>query len=76
MFTKVVILCAALAAAQATLIAPAALGAPVLAAGPLGLGLGKGLIAGVPSVATVSAQRTAINHVAPAAPLAVAAAAP
>ncbi|GIY24153.1 hypothetical protein CEXT_262071 [Caerostris extrusa] len=35
----------------------------VSAAGPLGLG--KGLIA-VPAVATVSSQRTAINHVAPA----------
>ncbi|GIY97764.1 hypothetical protein CEXT_434791 [Caerostris extrusa] len=41
------------------------LGAPVLAAGPLGLG--KGLIGAVPAVATVSSQRTAINHVAPAA---------
>ncbi|GFS51525.1 hypothetical protein TNIN_41011, partial [Trichonephila inaurata madagascariensis] len=74
MFAKVVIFCAALAAAHASLIAPSVLGAPVLAAGPLGLGLGKGLIAGVPSIATVSSQRTAINHVAPAAPLAVAAA--
>ncbi|GFQ74419.1 hypothetical protein TNCT_94651 [Trichonephila clavata] len=43
-----------------------------LAAGPLGLGLGKGLIPGVPSIATVSSQRAAINHVAPAAPIAAA----
>ncbi|GIX97332.1 hypothetical protein CEXT_500421 [Caerostris extrusa] len=42
---------------------------PLLAAGPYGLGLGKGLIA-APAVATVSSQRTAINHVAPAARIA------
>ncbi|GFX70494.1 uncharacterized protein TNCV_4474281 [Trichonephila clavipes] len=72
----IVIFCAALAAAHASLIAPAALGAPILASGPLGLGLGKGLIAGVPSIATVSSQTAAINHVAPAAPLVVAAVAP
>ncbi|GFY75499.1 hypothetical protein TNIN_244221 [Trichonephila inaurata madagascariensis] len=44
----------------------------VLAAGPLGLGLGKGLITSIPSIATVSSQRTTINHVAPAAPIAAA----
>ncbi|GBM40172.1 hypothetical protein AVEN_100579-1 [Araneus ventricosus] len=43
---------------------PLGLGAPFLAAGPLGIG--KGLIA-APAVATVSTQRTAINHAAPAA---------
>ncbi|GIY48156.1 hypothetical protein CEXT_284611 [Caerostris extrusa] len=42
MFTKVVIFCAALAAVHASLDGPLGLGAPVLAAGPLGLGLGKG----------------------------------
>ncbi|GFS67716.1 uncharacterized protein TNCV_4363881 [Trichonephila clavipes] len=72
MFSKIIILCAALAAAHASLVGPLGYGAPVLAAGPLGLGLGKGLI-GAPAVATVSSQRTAINHVAPAAPLAAAA---
>ncbi|GIY88400.1 uncharacterized protein CEXT_801851 [Caerostris extrusa] len=72
MFAKVVIFCAALAAAHASLVGPLGLGAPVLAAGPLGLGLGKGLIA-APAVATVSSQRTAINHVAPAAPIGAAA---
>ncbi|GIY75553.1 uncharacterized protein CDAR_238431 [Caerostris darwini] len=65
MFAKVVIFCAALAAAHASLVGTYGLGAPVLAAGPLGLG--KGLIATAPAVATVSSQRTAINHVAPAA---------
>ncbi|GFY64512.1 hypothetical protein TNIN_114481, partial [Trichonephila inaurata madagascariensis] len=68
----VVIFCAALAAAHASLIAPAALNAPFLAAGPLGLGLGKGLITGIPSITNVSSQTTAINHVAPAAPIAAA----
>ncbi|GIX76296.1 uncharacterized protein CDAR_418561 [Caerostris darwini] len=72
MFAKVVIFCAALAAVHASLVGPLGLGAPVLAAGPLGLGLGKGLIA-APAVATVSSQRTAINHVAPAAPIGAAA---
>ncbi|GFY39361.1 uncharacterized protein TNIN_151991 [Trichonephila inaurata madagascariensis] len=70
---KVVIFCAALAAAHASLVGPLGYGAPVLAAGPLGLGLGKGLI-GAPAIATTSSQRTAINHVAPAAPLGLAAA--
>ncbi|GFT33540.1 uncharacterized protein NPIL_160221 [Nephila pilipes] len=65
MFSKIVILCAALAAAHASLVGPMGYGAPVVAAGPLGLGLGNGLI-GAPAVATVSSQRTAINHVAPA----------
>ncbi|GFQ82091.1 hypothetical protein TNCT_196401, partial [Trichonephila clavata] len=60
----VIIFCAALASCPCILIAPATLGAPVLAAGPLGLGLGKGLIAGVPSIAHRLIQRTAINHVA------------
>ncbi|KAF8787630.1 hypothetical protein HNY73_009208 [Argiope bruennichi] len=67
MFAKVVIFCAALAASHASFVGPLGLGAPVLAAGPLGYG--KGLIA-APAVATVSSQRTAINHVAPAAPVA------
>ncbi|GIX97325.1 uncharacterized protein CEXT_500391 [Caerostris extrusa] len=75
MFAKVVIFCAALAAAHASLVGPLGYGAygygaPVLAAGPYGLG--KGLIA-APAVATVSSQRTAINHVAPAAPIGAAA---
>ncbi|GIY82698.1 uncharacterized protein CEXT_436651 [Caerostris extrusa] len=70
MFAKVVIFCVALAAAHASLIGTYGLGAPVLAAGPLGLG--KGLIA-APAVATVSSQRTAINHVAPAAAIGAAA---
>ncbi|GBN62294.1 hypothetical protein AVEN_36304-1, partial [Araneus ventricosus] len=61
MFAKVVIFCATLAAAHASLAGPLGLGAPVLAAGPLGYG--KGLIA-APAIATVSSQRTAINHVA------------
>ncbi|CAL1287729.1 unnamed protein product, partial [Larinioides sclopetarius] len=61
MFAKVVIFCAALAAAHASLVGPLGLGAPVLAAGPYGMG--KGMIA-APAVATVSSQRTAINHVA------------
>ncbi|GFY39360.1 hypothetical protein TNIN_151981, partial [Trichonephila inaurata madagascariensis] len=68
----IIILCAALAAAHASLVGPLGYGAPIVAAGPLGLGLGKGLI-GAPAVATVSSQRTAINHVAPAAPIAAAA---
>ncbi|GFQ94681.1 uncharacterized protein TNCT_569391, partial [Trichonephila clavata] len=68
----VVLYCAAFAAAQASLLVPIGLGAPILEAGSLGYG--KGLIAGVPSVATVSSQKTAINHVAPAAGVAVAAA--
>ncbi|GFQ80984.1 uncharacterized protein TNCT_405731 [Trichonephila clavata] len=72
MFSKIIILCAALAAAHASLVGSLGYGAPVVAAGPLGLGLGKGLI-GAPAIATVSSQRTAINHVAPAAPLAAAA---
>ncbi|GFU24875.1 uncharacterized protein NPIL_154331 [Nephila pilipes] len=72
MFAKVVLFCAALAAAQASLIAPVGLGAPVLAAGPLGYG--KGLIASAPVIATVSSQKTAIDHIAPAAGIAVAAA--
>ncbi|GBN15606.1 hypothetical protein AVEN_123929-1, partial [Araneus ventricosus] len=67
----VVIFCAALAAAHASLVGPLGLGAPVLAAGPLGIG--KGLIAAAPAIATVSTQRTAINHVAPAARIAAAA---
>ncbi|GIY32961.1 hypothetical protein CEXT_292841 [Caerostris extrusa] len=37
------------------------------------LGIGKGLIGAVPAVATVSSQRTAINHVAPAAAIGAAA---
>ncbi|GIY46569.1 uncharacterized protein CDAR_408241 [Caerostris darwini] len=65
MFAKVVIFCAAFVAAHASLVGTYGLGAPVLAAGPLGLG--KGLIATAPAIATVSSQRTAINHVAPAA---------
>ncbi|GIY84379.1 uncharacterized protein CDAR_278381 [Caerostris darwini] len=69
---EVVIFCAAVAAAHTSLVGPLGLGAPVLAAGPLGLGLGKGLIA-APAVATVSSQRTAINHVAPATPIGAAA---
>ncbi|GFR15832.1 uncharacterized protein TNCT_116261 [Trichonephila clavata] len=72
MFAKVVIFCAALAAAHASLAGPLGYGAPVLTAGHLGLGLGKGLIA-APAVATVSSQKTAINHVAPAAPVVAAA---
>ncbi|GIY46563.1 uncharacterized protein CDAR_408181 [Caerostris darwini] len=71
MFAKIVIFCAALAAAHASLVGTYGLGAPVLAAGPLGLG--KGLIATAPAVATVSSQRTAINHVAPAAAIGAAA---
>ncbi|GFR07397.1 hypothetical protein TNCT_433571 [Trichonephila clavata] len=71
MFSKIIILCAALAAAHASLVGSLGYGAPVVAAGPLGLGLGKGLI-GAPAIATVSSQRTAINHVAAAAPLALA----
>ncbi|GIY99251.1 hypothetical protein CEXT_208801 [Caerostris extrusa] len=71
-FQRIVLLFAALTAAHASLVGPLGLGAPVLAAGPLGLGLGKGLIA-APAVATVSSQRTAINHVAPAAPIGAAA---
>ncbi|GBO31466.1 hypothetical protein AVEN_205488-1, partial [Araneus ventricosus] len=55
MFAKVVIFCAAFAAAQASLVGPLGLGAPVLAAGHLGYG--SGLIA-APAVATVSSQRT------------------
>ncbi|GIY71475.1 hypothetical protein CEXT_14111 [Caerostris extrusa] len=50
---KVVIFCVALAAAHASLIGTYGLGAPVLAAGPLGFG--KGLIA-APAVATVSSR--------------------
>ncbi|GIY48152.1 hypothetical protein CEXT_284591 [Caerostris extrusa] len=45
MFAKVVIFCAALAAAHASLVGPIGLGAPVMAAGPLGIGIGKGMIA-------------------------------
>ncbi|GIY46566.1 uncharacterized protein CDAR_408211 [Caerostris darwini] len=71
MFAKVVIFCAALAAAHASLVGTYGLVAPVLAAGPLGIG--KGLIGAVPAVATVSSQRTAINHVAPAAAIGAAA---
>ncbi|GIY46586.1 uncharacterized protein CDAR_408371 [Caerostris darwini] len=71
MFAKVIIFCAALAAAHASLAGTYGLGAPVLAAGPLGIG--KGLIGAVPAVATVSTQRTAINHVAPAAAIGAAA---
>ncbi|GIY58849.1 uncharacterized protein CDAR_75691 [Caerostris darwini] len=71
MFVKVVIFCAALAAAHASLVGTYGLGAPILAAGPLGIG--KGLIGAVPAVATVSSQRTAINHVAPAAAIGAAA---
>ncbi|GFU24877.1 uncharacterized protein NPIL_154351 [Nephila pilipes] len=70
MFAKIVLFCAALAATQASLIAPIGLGAPVLAAGHLGYG--KGLIAAAPAIATLSSQKTAINHVAPAAGIAVA----
>ncbi|GIY71485.1 uncharacterized protein CEXT_14171 [Caerostris extrusa] len=71
MFAKVVIFCAALAAAHASVVGTYGLGAPILAAGPLGIG--KGLIGAVPVVATVSSQRTAINHVAPAAAIGAAA---
>ncbi|KAF8787628.1 hypothetical protein HNY73_009206 [Argiope bruennichi] len=42
MFAKIVIFCAALAASHASFVGPLGLGAPVLAAGPLGYG--KGLI--------------------------------
>ncbi|GFQ93299.1 uncharacterized protein TNCT_431781 [Trichonephila clavata] len=70
MIAKVVLFCAAFAAAQASLLSPIGLGAPILEAGSLGYG--KGLIVGVPSVATVSSQKTAINHVAPTAGVAVA----
>ncbi|GFY75509.1 hypothetical protein TNIN_244321 [Trichonephila inaurata madagascariensis] len=73
MIAKVVIFCAALAAVHASLAGPLGYGAPLIAAGSLGLGLGKGLV-GVPAIATVSSQRTAINHVAPAAPIGAAAA--
>ncbi|GIX76302.1 hypothetical protein CDAR_418581 [Caerostris darwini] len=45
MFAKVVIFCAALAAAQASLVGAMGLGAPIMTAGPLGLGIGKGMIA-------------------------------
>ncbi|GBM29089.1 hypothetical protein AVEN_261182-1, partial [Araneus ventricosus] len=65
----VLIICAAFAAAHASLIAPVGLGAPVLAAGAFGIG--KGLIA-APAIATVSSQKSVINHVAPAARVAVA----
>ncbi|GBM38823.1 hypothetical protein AVEN_171104-1, partial [Araneus ventricosus] len=70
MFAKILIICSAFAAAHASLIAPIGYGAPVLTAGPLGIG--KGLIA-APSVATVSSQKAVINHVAPSARVAVAA---
>ncbi|XP_055942482.1 cuticle protein 63-like [Argiope bruennichi] len=63
MFAKIVIFCAALAAAHASLVGPYGWGAPVY---------GKALVA-APAVATVSTQKTAINHVAPAAPVAAAA---
>ncbi|KAF8787652.1 hypothetical protein HNY73_009229 [Argiope bruennichi] len=69
MFAKVLVLCAALAAVHASFIAPVGYGAPILSAGPLGIG--KGLIA-TPAVATVSSQKAVINHVAPAARVAVA----
>ncbi|GIY32264.1 hypothetical protein CEXT_74311 [Caerostris extrusa] len=65
------LLCCTLAAAHASVVGTYGLGAPVLAAGPLGIG--KGLIGAVPAVATVSSQRTAINHVAPAAAIGAAA---
>ncbi|GBM29133.1 hypothetical protein AVEN_218082-1, partial [Araneus ventricosus] len=65
----VLIICAAFAAAHASLIAPIGYGAPVLTAGPLGIG--KGLIA-APALATVSSQKAAMNHVAPGARVAVA----
>ncbi|GIY62419.1 hypothetical protein CDAR_50501 [Caerostris darwini] len=42
--TYVVIFCAALAAAHASLVGPMGLAAPIMAAGPLGLGIGKGMI--------------------------------
>ncbi|GIY62424.1 hypothetical protein CDAR_50531 [Caerostris darwini] len=45
MFAKVVIFCVALAAAHASLVGPMGLGAPLMAAGPLGIGIGKGMIA-------------------------------
>ncbi|GIY62428.1 hypothetical protein CDAR_50551 [Caerostris darwini] len=45
MFAKVVVFCAALAAAHASLVGPMGLGGPIMAAGPLGLGIGKGMIA-------------------------------
>ncbi|GIY81475.1 hypothetical protein CEXT_66281, partial [Caerostris extrusa] len=41
----VVIFCAALTAAHASLVGPMGLGAPIMAVGPLSLGLGKGMIA-------------------------------
>ncbi|CAL1293134.1 unnamed protein product [Larinioides sclopetarius] len=63
MFAKVVIFCAAFAAAHASVVGPYGWGAPVL---------GKALVA-APAVATVSTQKTAINHVAPAAPVVAAA---
>ncbi|GBN94120.1 hypothetical protein AVEN_160401-1 [Araneus ventricosus] len=63
MFAKVFIFFAALAAAYASLVGPYGWGAPVL---------GKALVA-APAVATVSTQKTAINHVAPAAPVVAAA---
>ncbi|GIX79902.1 hypothetical protein CEXT_43221 [Caerostris extrusa] len=56
MLAKVVIFCAALATAHASVTGTLGLGAPVLGAGAIGLD--KGLIA-APVVATVSSQR---NH--------------
>ncbi|KAF8787653.1 hypothetical protein HNY73_009230 [Argiope bruennichi] len=69
MLAKVIIFCVALATAHTSLIAPVGYGTPVIAAGPLGIG--KGLIT-TPAVATVSSQKAVINHVAPAASVAVA----
>ncbi|GIY66241.1 hypothetical protein CDAR_427931 [Caerostris darwini] len=61
MLAKVLIICAALAAAQASVM------------GSIGYRMGKGMVA-VPTIATVSSQKAVINHVAPAALVAVAAA--
>ncbi|GIY03721.1 hypothetical protein CDAR_366401 [Caerostris darwini] len=61
MFAKVLVFCAALVAVQASGIG---YGASILSAAPLGIG--KGLVS-VPTVSTVSSQKSVINHVAPAA---------
>ncbi|GIY32963.1 hypothetical protein CEXT_292851 [Caerostris extrusa] len=70
MFAKVVIFCA-VSCCPLFPFGTYGLGAPVLATEPIGLG--KGLIATAPAIATVSSQRTAINHVAPAAAIGAAA---
>ncbi|XP_055941826.1 cuticle protein 63-like [Argiope bruennichi] len=78
MFTKIAIFCAALAVAHASLVGPYGWGAPVygktVVAAPALVApvYGKALVA-APAVATVSTQKTAINHIAPAAPVVAAA---